>query len=260
VQGEAVVLDLEPLTVEAIQRAAVTASRSFPLKELELLQFGGEPYLIAHRPPAPDDLAHWSSRSAMDFITPTPDTERVLIAPSRPDQAFARFDDDTVMRVAREAMPGVAIRDAVWLTEYDDYYYNTVRSFDLGLPKADKTLPVLRVRYDDPAATWLYLTPSPGQIIKVERADRANRWGYYGLHGLDFAAIYRHRPLWDVVALALLIGVTVSSVTTVVPACRRLARHARRVLRSGAVPAPVPASRPAIRAGGPSAPPERQTS
>jgi uncharacterized iron-regulated membrane protein len=147
----------------------------------------------------------------------------------RPDRTFARFDDRTVMRVARDVMPGVAIRDAVWLNQYDDYYYKTISSFDLGLPRMAKTLPVLRVRYDDAAQTWLYLTPSPGQIYKVERQDRANRWGYYGLHGLDFAFLYRSRPLWDIVVVALLVGVTVSSLTSLAPACRRLARQARKL-------------------------------
>jgi hypothetical protein len=81
------------------------------------------------------------------------------------------------MRVARTAMPGVAIRDAVWLAEYDDDdYYKTVSSFDLGLPRMAKTLPVLRVRYEDATDTWLYVTPAPGQIYKAERLDRANRW------------------------------------------------------------------------------------
>ena len=55
---------------------------------------------------------------------------------------FTRFDDDTVMQVARAAMPGATIRDAVWLTEYDDYYYKTVSSFNLGLPRMAKPLPV----------------------------------------------------------------------------------------------------------------------
>ena len=145
-------------------------SRSFAPKELELLQFGSEPYLIAYRPPTPETVDGWSSRSGMDFITPTPDGEHVLVSPLHPDRTFPRFDDDTVMKVARDAMPGVAIRDAAWLNEYDDYYYKTVSSFDLGLPRMAKTLPVLRVRYEDAAQTWLYLTPSPGQISKSERS------------------------------------------------------------------------------------------
>jgi hypothetical protein len=209
-------------------------------KELEVLQFGREPYLIAYRAPTPDTVSGWSSRSGMDFITPTPDGEHVLVSPRSPDRTFARFDDSTVMRVARDAMPGVSIRDAIWLNEYDDYYYKTVSSFDLGLPRMAKTLPVLRVRYDDGAQTWLYVTPSPGQIYKVERQDRANRWGYYGLHGLDFAFLYRNRPLWDIVVVVLLLGVGVSTLTSLVPACRRLVRHARKLT----IPTLPPSRRP----------------
>jgi hypothetical protein len=248
VQGEGAILDLDSLTLEGLRAAAATVSRSFAPKELELLQFGGEPYLIAYRAPTSDEVDRWVSRSAMDFITPTPEGEHVLVSPRRPDRTFARFDDDIMMRVARAAMPGVRIGDAIWLTEYDDYYYKTVSSFDLGLPKMAKTLPVLRVRYEDATQTWLYLTPSPGQILKVERLDRANRWGYYGLHGLDLAFLYRHRPLWDVVAVALLVGVGVSSVASLVPAYRRLARHTRRLAqlprsRVAAIPVAVSRSR-----------------
>lgn len=229
VQGEGAVLDLEALTLDGLRTAAATVTRVFPARELEMLQFGGEPYLIAYRPPAPDTLGHWNSRSGMDFITPTPEGEHVLVSPRRPDRTFARFDDATVMRVAREAMPGAAIEDASWLDAYDDYYYKPVSSFDLGLPRMARPLPVLRVRFADPARTWLYLTASPGQLLKVEALDRANRWGYYGLHGLDFGFLYRYRPLWDIAVLALLAGVGVSTVTTIAPAGRRLARHARRL-------------------------------
>ena len=229
VQGEGAILELDTVTVDSLRAAASTVSRSFVPKELELLQFGGEPYFIAYRAPTSDTVDQWSSRSGMDFMTPTPDGEHVLVSPRQPDRAFARFDDDTVMGVARDAMPGVTIREATWLADYDDYYYKTVSSFDSGLPRMARTLPVLRVRYEDAEQTWLYLTPAPGQILKVERQDRANRWGYYGLHGLDFAFLYRHRPLWDIVVVALLIGVGVSSITSLVPAYRRLARHARKL-------------------------------
>ncbi len=248
VQGEGAVIELGSLTLESLQAAAATVSRSFAPKELELLQFGQEPYLIAYQAPTSDTVDQWNSRSGMDFITPTPEGKYVLVSPLRPGQSFGRFEDATVMQVARDAMPGVTILEATWLQAYDDYYYKTVSSFDLGLPKMAKTLPVLRVRYDDAAQTWLYLTPSPGQILKVERLDRANRWGYYGLHALDFAFLYRYRPLWDIVVVVLLVGVGVSTVTSIVPAYRRLARHARKL--TPAVRPPVPAdslnaSRPA---------------
>ena len=206
-------------------------SRSFAPKELELLQFGSEPYLIAYRPPTPETVDGWSSRSGMDFITPTPDGEHVLVSPLTPDRTFPRFDDDTVMKVARDAMPGVAIRDAAWLNEYHDYYYKTVSSFDLGLPRMAKTLPVparpVRRRRADLAL--------PDAVTRADSQSREPRSresvGYYGLHAFDFAFLYRHRPLWDIVVIALLVGVGVSTVTTLVPAYRRLARHARKVIR-----------------------------
>ena len=251
IQGEGGLLDLEALPLDALKTAAATVGRLFPPKELELLRFGGEPYLVAYRPPTREDAATWESRSAMDFLTPTPEGERLLVSPLAPQRTFRRFDDDTLMRVALSAMPGARIRETVWLAEYDDYYYKTVASFDLGLLRLQKTLPVLRVKYHDPKDTWLYLTPSPGQIFKVERADRANRWGYYGLHGLDFAVLYRARPLWDVVAIVLLAGVLASTVTSALPAFRRLTRHARRLApspvsaaRSDRPPAPAPGRAP----------------
>lgn len=40
----------------------------------------------------------------------------------------------------------------------------------------------------------------------------------------------RYSPLWDIVALVLLVGVGVSIVTSILPACRRLARHARTLM------------------------------
>jgi len=227
VQGQSAPLDLEPLTIERLRAAAATVSRSFAPKELEVLQFGGEPYLIAYRAPAPGQAGQWESRSAMDFISPTPEGEHVLVSPDRTDVTFTRFDDEAMLDAARAAMPGAALRDAVWLNQYDDYYYKTVSSFDLGLLKAARPLPVLRVRFDDDAQTWLYLTTSPAQILKVESPDRRNRWAYYALHGMDFAFLYRHRPLWDVVALVLLVGVTVSSVTSIWPALRRLSKQVR---------------------------------
>ena len=84
VQGEGAMLELDSLTLDVLRAAATTVSRSFVPKELELLQFGGEPYLIAYRPPTRETLNQWSSRSGMDFITPTPDGEHVLVSPRRP--------------------------------------------------------------------------------------------------------------------------------------------------------------------------------
>lgn len=131
------------------------------------------------------------------------------------------------MTVAQRAMPGSTVVDAVWLNEYDSYYYDH---------NGTQSLPVLRARYDDPENTWLYFDPSPGAVVqKEERRSRLERWLYHGLHSLDFPFLYYRRPLWDIVLIVLSIGGLVSSATTVLPAWRRLRARARH--RVGRVPA-----------------------
>src|SRR4030095_12812430 len=142
---------------------------------------------------------------------------------------FRRFDDDAMLQIAKDAMPGASVREATWLNEYDAYYYYSVPSFNLGLMKPVKTLPVLRVRFNDPNDTALYMSPSHGQMMKADKNDRVGRGSLYGLHALDFSFLYHHRPVWDIVVWALLIGSPVVRCTTLVPMYRRLKRHALRI-------------------------------
>jgi hypothetical protein len=123
-------------------------------------------------------------------------------------------------------MPNVPVIASEWLTDYDDYYHQTTTSFELGRHKPAYVLPVLRVRYNDKDQTWLYFTPSLGQMVKFDQLDRANRWAYYGLHVMDWPGLFNRRPLWDIVTIALLAGLAAISITTLLPAFRRLKRHA----------------------------------
>ncbi len=137
--------------------------------------------------------------------------------------------------IAKAAMPSVPMQDAVWLQEYDAYYYNQ---------DGNRPLPVLRVRYADADSTWLYLDPSLGTMMKQDRGARWNRWLYHGLHSLDFPFLYYERPLWDIVVIALSIGGLALSATTLVPAWRRLRRHARRLPGRLPLEGALPAAQP----------------
>jgi hypothetical protein len=64
----------------------------------------------------------------------------------------------------------------------------------------------------------------------MERSSRWNRWLYHGFHSLDFPFMYYKRPLWDIVMIVLSIGGIAMSVTSALPAWRRLVRHARTLV------------------------------
>lgn len=229
VQGQGPRLPLDGISAAQVRDAAATALAAFPVKELELISTGGEPWWLAYRTPTAEEVRDWHSRSAFDFISPTLDHAHRLIAARQPERgALETLPPGQMLAYATQAMPGAKVISADWLQHYDNYYYERHTSFDLGLPQPVKTLPVLRVKFDDPLHTWLYLSPSHGQMLKFEAIERANRWGYYGLHSFDFGFLFRHRPVWDIVVLILLGGVAVLAGSSLLPAWRRLRRVARR--------------------------------
>jgi hypothetical protein len=131
------------------------------------------------------------------------------------------LDADSVRPLAERAMSGAVIQDIARLDTYDSYYYDRERE----LP-----LPVLRVRYDDPERTWLYVDPERGVVLrKEERLTRLNRWLYHGLHSLDFPFLYYRRPLWDIVVIGLSIGGLLLTIASAMPVWRRLRRDVRRL-------------------------------
>ena len=237
---------LETITLANMRAALKQFDPSFTPKELDVLQFQGEPYFVGSRPP--EQYSYEREIGSNDERNQsTTRGEHLIVSARAPERgAFRKFDDNAMWTIAKAAMPGVPMRDAVWLTEYDSYYYDQY---------GNKPLPVLRVRYQDAAATWLYLEPSLGTMTRQDRLGRWDRWLYHGLHSLDFPFLYRSRPLWDILLIVLSIGGLVLSATTLVPSWRRLVRHARRAARAfGTLPVAhgVPLPKPTSETGEPS--------
>jgi len=88
---------------------------------------------------------------------------------------------------------------------------------------------VLRVKFGDPARTWVYIDPEVNQIVgQVQRNNRIERWLYNGLHSLDFSFWYYKRPLWDIGVILLSLGGAALSGIGVMMGFRRIVRAAKR--------------------------------
>ncbi len=214
---------LDALSIDAIRAAFTAMSAEFAPKVMELVEVQGRLYWTAQHSAALADADAWRSPSLFPRRARPALERRYVSAASPQDGAFAAFPRESMGDVARATMPGVTVLDAVWLTEHDGYYYD---------PTGTRPLPVLRVRYDDPQETWLYLDPARGGVVqRSEEITRLRRWLYQGLHSLDFPFLYAKRPLWDIVVIVLSVGGLVLSATTLKPAWVRLGAHARRVFR-----------------------------
>ena len=107
----------------------------------------------------------------------------------------------------------------------DAYYYS---GYDGPAP-----LPVWKAALAGPGGRVAYLDPVSGQVrTVVDATARASRWIRTGLHDFDFPFLAA-RPLWDLVVLLLLAGVTVGAVTGAWLAIKRVMLDLSRLRRPG---------------------------
>lgn len=128
-----------------------------------------------------------------------------------------QFDEGDLLQAASRAFGANAVRDYTLLNEYDNYYY--LRHEQSAL---DRPLPVLRVRFNDAAATTIYLDPQSGRLLlKQDASRRVYRWLYSALHHWDFGWL-QWRPLWQAWMLPLVgMGIVLGG-TSVVLGWKRL--------------------------------------
>jgi uncharacterized iron-regulated membrane protein len=105
------------------------------------------------------------------------------------------------------------------LTEEDAYWYSHHNK---------RTLPVLRIGFDDPVGTWFHIDPQSGEILnRMDDSRRSYRWLFNALHSFDFRFL-RWRPAWDILLWSMSIIGFAASVSGVVIGWRHLRRKARR--------------------------------
>jgi PepSY-associated transmembrane protein len=175
-----------------------------PAKEVEFARMLDEPYYIIRRGSVARDEA---DRERLHQPYPIRhariEDHRQLVAAETFTPRRGLFDQAALVSRITAAAPAARVVDTQLLTAYDSYYYSRNQQIPL---------PALRIKFDDPAQTWVYVDPSISEVVTaINRWQRVERWAYHGLHSLDFPFLYNSRPSWDIVMLALSFGGLMSS-------------------------------------------------
>lgn len=130
---------------------------------------------------------------------------------------------EQIASAAAKLVPGARVVAVDRLTAPDAYWY------DVGaLPR----LPILRVRFDDAARTWVHIDPATGMVVgDTDSRRRLYRWLFDLLHKWDFNGLTLNRPLWDMLLWTLSILGLVTSVSGIWIGWARL-RHPRPARRA----------------------------
>ncbi|WP_169711672.1 PepSY domain-containing protein [Henriciella litoralis] len=179
-------------------RLAIEAARRADIPDLLSLKsapLAGQPYLIAN----------------------TRDGSAIRIGPDGP--STLSLPD---LQAQFEAH-GLSVETLSVLRKEDGYYYGH---------KRDVELPVIRIVLNDPDRTRVYLHPETGEILRfVSATTKRYRWLENGFHNFDWP-ILRQRPVWDIVVILLLLGVTGVCATGTWMAYKRVGQDFKRARKA----------------------------
>ncbi len=174
------------------REALAEVASALKVKELELTTFAGEPAYLARESPRRSRVIPVRGAPALEF-----DRTRI------------------VELIAKSSLPR-GLAEVRVVTDYEAYYLDRHHQ---------RPLPVLFVRLNDSQDSMYYIDPSTARVVLgYTTHSRWNRWLYHGLHSIDLPWLYRHRPAWDILVLALMLGGTALCVTSLVIGWRRLRR------------------------------------
>ena len=200
--------------------AALLGGRA--LKEVDFVRLQDEPYFVVRSTERAGAEVKRERLHQPYYITGRAERDRMVVAAGTLEPRQTPFTATSLETRVRAALPDVQVVETALLTEYDSYYYSR---------NGQAPLPVVRLKLDDPAETWVYIDPEMSQILsQVHRLSRVERWLYNGLHSLDFAFWYNRRPLWDIGMIVLLLGGLMTSGIGLVLGVRRIRRGAARAL------------------------------
>ncbi|OYX66062.1 MAG: hypothetical protein B7Y88_06300 [Sphingomonadales bacterium 32-64-17] len=137
----------------------------------------------------------------------------------RTGETFA-ISQEAIVDAAARLVPGAQIASVTTLTRPDAYWYAV---------DGEAPLPVLRIRFTDPAQTWVHIDPATGELLgQSDTRRRVYRWLFDLFHRWDLNVLLNTFPARDVVIWVMSIAGLISSATAVYVGWVRLRRPARR--------------------------------
>ncbi|OLU23249.1 sodium:proline symporter [Pseudomonas sp. PA15(2017)] len=154
--------------------------------------------------------------------------ESRILPESMEAQVIKQLPSITLERAARTIRPQDVL-EVQWLDTYDFYYFSRSEQSMYGAYR--KRLPMLRVRFQDPAATWLHLDPYTGAVIEqLDRRQRTERWLFNLLHSWDWLPLLERPWLREGLIVLFSLGGLLISLTGIVLAWRRLRPRRKSVI------------------------------
>jgi hypothetical protein len=205
------------------------------IKEVEFARVEDAHYYVVRQTPLADSEELKRERLHQPYyIVGNNERDRVIVTADTLEAREAAFSTESIARRLAGSVEGAKVTETTLLTEYDSYYYSK---------RGQTPLPVVRVKFDDPGQTWVYVDPELGQVLSaITRLSRVERWAYNGLHSLDFSFWYTSRA-WDVGMIVLLLGGLATSGFGFVMGVKRVKRGTGRLVSSVAA-APTMEDRP----------------
>jgi uncharacterized iron-regulated membrane protein len=174
---------------------ALLGADGFHAVELEGRTLAGQPYILAR------------DRS---------NATRLVVAST----VLQRWPDAALAAAARRLLP-TRIAATSTVTQYDAYYYKRQTQSMYGAD--ERRLPVLKITFDDPGATWVYLDPATGMVVEtMDRSQRVGRWLFNFLHSWDVPVLLGAGWLREALFIALGTGGILLSTTAAVLGWRRV--------------------------------------
>lgn len=183
----------EPLSSAEVVRSIESVANQASDRELvsvESVPLAGRDYLIAHN--------RAGARLRLDG-----------------DGAAAPLSESELRWIGQKLSGGPPVVEPELVAHDDAYFFRR--------QGADVSVPFYRLVLNDDQGTRYYLDGVSGAVIaKLDASAKAYRWLHQGLHRFDFSPAMRSRPIWDIVVLFLMAGVTPGTITGTYLGLRRI--------------------------------------